>query len=322
MNDAATPPGYRVRAAAKVNLTLNIVSRRDDGYHLIDGLVVFAGIGDVVEVRPAERFALEVDGPFGAAAGAGGDNLAARAAHALAARAGRPPAARITLRKDLPVAAGLGGGSADAAATLRALAALWRPALGRPDLEGLALSLGADVPVCLRARPTHMSGIGEAIDPAPDLPEAHLALVNPGSELSTATVFAGAAGAFSRPRQRLSEAPRDAAALADWLRAGGNDLTPAACALEPRIAAVIERLAAARGCLVGRMSGSGPTCFGLFATAATARRAALEIAAENPGWWARAAPVLAAPPPVRRLAETPRRRSRRPRPDARGCEGG
>ncbi len=309
MVGAARPPGYRVQAAAKVNLTLNVVGRRDDGYHLINGLVVFAGIGDVLEVEPAERFGLEIDGPFGEAVAAGGDNLVARAAHGFAALAGREPAVRITLRKNLPVAAGIGGGSADAGATLRALAALWQPALDRSDLEELALSLGADVPVCLLARPAYMSGIGEVIACAPDLPAAHLVLVNPGVQLSTATVFAGTAGHYSAPRQRLSGAPGDAAALADWLRAGGNDLTRAACVLEPRIAVAIARIAAARGCLLERMSGSGPTCFGLFATAAAARRAALEIAAENAAWWVRAAPVLAEAPPVRRLTPARRRRS-------------
>ena len=302
MSHTATAPGYRVQAAAKVNLTLNVVSRRDDGYHLIDGLAVFAGVGDVVQVSPAARFGLEIAGPFGGALGADGDNLAAQAACGLAARAGRAPAVRIMLRKNLPVAAGVGGGSADAAAVLRILNALWRPALDRQALADLALSLGADVPVCLHARPAHISGIGEVITPAPALPEAYLVLVNPRAALSTASVFARAAGAYSRPQKRLSEAPRDAASFAQWLRAGGNDLTGAACALEPRVAAAIARLARARGCLLGRMSGSGPTCFGLFATAAAARAAASAIAAETPLWWVRAAPILATPPPVRRIA--------------------
>ncbi len=305
MAEATLPDGFRVRAAAKVNLTLSLTGRREDGYHLIDGLVVFAGIGDDLAVGAAAEFALAIDGPFGASVAAGRDNLVSKAAHGLAALAGRAPAVRIALRKRLPVAAGIGGGSADAAATLRALCALWRPALAGSEFDALALSLGADVPVCVYGRPAFMSGVGEALVPAPALPEAYLVLANPGVEVSTAAVFAGVSGRYSEPQPHLSEPPRDAVALADWLRAGANDLTPSACALEPRIASVIERIARAPGCLLTRMSGSGPTCFGLFATAAAAHRAAQGIAAENAGWWVRAAPVLAGPPRLSRLPRRP-----------------
>ena len=296
------PERVRVQAPAKVNLCLNVIGRRADGYHLLDGLVAFAGIGDGIETAPAARLGLEIAGPFAGALAGEPDNLVCRAARGLAALAGRAPAVRIRLEKNLPVAAGIGGGSADAAATLRALRALWGLEVGGADLDRLALSLGSDVPACLLGRPAFMSGIGEVLSAAPPLPETHLVLANPGAALSSAAVFARRAGPFARPAPRLGAAPRDAAALADWLRRSGNGLTEAACALEPRIAGMLERMAAAPDCLLARMSGSGPTCFGLFASAGAARRAAGRLAAENAGWWVRAAPVLAEPPALERRA--------------------
>lgn len=297
MGATATQPGVRIQAAAKINLTLNVLGRRDDGYHLLDSLVVFAGIGDVVEAAPAGRFDLRIVGPFATALGPVEDNLVTRAAHGLAALADRPARVRIRLEKNLPVAAGIGGGSCDAAAALRAMMVLWQAPLGRSELGGLALRLGADVPVCLHARPVIVSGIGEAMRPAPALPEAHLVLVNPAVPLSSAEVFAGRSGPYSTVSRSFA-APDDAAALADRLRQAGNDLTESACALAPVITLVLERIAAAEGCLLARMSGSGPTCFGLFASASAARRAADRIAGEAPGWWCRAAPILSQPPPV------------------------
>ena len=300
MTEAKRHEGVRVQAVAKINLSLNVIGRREDGYHLIDSLVVFAGVGDCLEAYPASAFGLEIDGPFGDALGPERNNLVSHAAQEFAERAGRSPTVRIRLEKNLPVAAGIGGGSADAAATLRALGVLWGFPLDHPDVADLALSLGGDVPICLLARPAFVSGIGEFLTEVSALPNCHLVLANPGVPLSTAAVFAARSGPYSQPPPRLDGSPRDAATLADWLHAGGNDLTQAACEAEPVIVEVIDRIGTASGCLLARMSGSGPTCFGLFASERAARAAAAQISADRPRWWVRAAPVLEQRPEVHR----------------------
>ena len=278
-------------APAKANLWLEIVGKRADGYHLLDSLVVFAGVGDCLWAEPAETLSLAVEGPFGAAIPKDGGNLVVRAAHLLAEAAGLRGRARLVLDKRLPVAAGIGGGSADAAAALRALCALWQLEPDEALLMGLAATLGADVPVCLFGRPALVGGIGDALAPAPALPEAWLVLVNPGVALSTAAVFQARSGDFGSPRP-LGPAPRDAEALTELLAARRNDLELPARRLCPEIDAVLGALAATPGCLLGRMSGSGATCFGLYATAAEARAAARAIGEAEPGWWAVAAPIL------------------------------
>jgi 4-diphosphocytidyl-2-C-methyl-D-erythritol kinase len=272
----------RVTAPAKLNLTLHVLGRRPDGYHLLDSLVAFADIGDVVEARPADRLSLEVGGPFAGAID--GENLVLRAGALL----GEGRGAALRLEKNLPVASGIGGGSADAAAALVALARLWGIAIP-PELP---VRLGADVPVCLARTPAWLGGVGELLDPAPPLPEAGLVLVNPLVPLPTPAVFKARAGAFSRA-SRFSEAPADAAALAALIRARRNDLTEAAIALVPAIAEVLARLEGEGRALVARMSGSGATCFGLYESGDAARAAAARI--ERPGWWV-AAGRLATPP--------------------------
>lgn len=187
-------------APAKINLHLHVVGRRDDGYHLLDSLVVFAGVGDCLRASTSGALSLSVTGPFAAALDAEADNLVLRAARALAARAGCPALARLVLEKNLPVASGIGGGSADAAATLRLLCRLWRIELSAEDLGQLAGDLGADVKVCLVGHPALMSGIGEVLVPAPSLPAAGLVLVNPGVAVSTPSVFrTGQAGFQVKP---------------------------------------------------------------------------------------------------------------------------
>ncbi len=283
-------------APAKVNLTLHLLGKRADGYHLLDSLVVFAGVGDCLEVAPAETLGLEERGPGAGAMGAGADNLVLRAARLLRDTAAPPdaatrPGARLRLDKRLPVAAGLGGGSSDAAAALIALDALWGCGLSEEELQRIGAAVGADVPVCLYGRPAWMGGIGETLAPAGPLPPAWLVLANPGVALSTASVFRARSGGFSAPL-RWQTPPRDAAALAAWLARGRNDLQAAACALEPAIPAALEALAATPDCLLARMSGSGATCFGLYAGEAEARRAAALLAAAQPHWWVRAAPLM------------------------------
>ncbi len=273
------------QAPAKLNLYLHVLGKRGDGYHLLDSLVAFADIGDRIAAAPATLFSLAIEGPFARdLAGHDTSNLVRLAAEALARRLGREPAVALTLEKNLPVASGIGGGSSDAAATLRALLDLWQAEIDSRALAAIATSLGADVPVCLAARPSWLGGIGDEIEAAPALPRAALVLVNPGVPLPTATVFKARRGAFSAPR-RFAVAPGDAAALADLLAERRNDLTAAAIEQVPAIATVLARLGAADGALIARMSGSGATCFALFRTARDAAAAAATLHAAEPSWW-------------------------------------
>ena len=271
-------------ARAKLNLYLHVTGRRDDGYHLLDSLVVFAQAGDVLAASPADSLTLSVDGPFADALRDEPDNLVLRAARALAEAAGIKGGAALSLTKTLPVASGIGGGSADAAAALRVLRRLWDVRLQPHVLDAIAVKLGADVPVCLDGQAAFISGAGEHRDPAPVLPAAGLVLVNPGMPLPTPAVFARRAGSFSQPAP-FTDAPRDAAALATVLRARRNDLTEAAMALVPAIGDVLAALEASPGCLLARMSGSGATCFGLYADRAAATAAAAFLGRTRRGWW-------------------------------------
>ena len=269
-------------APAKVNLFLHVLGRRADGYHVLDSLAVFAGAADQLRVTPAATLSLELAGAFGAALAAEPDNLVLRAARALAAAGGIAPTGRLRLEKALPVASGIGGGSADAAAALRLLSRWWGLAAGAADLAAIASGLGADVPVCLAGRPARMGGVGEVLSPAPCLPRCGLVLVNPGVPVATAAVFRARTGAFSAPAV-LAETWADAAAMAADLARCRNDLEAPARALCPAIDTVLEVLASAPGCLLARMSGSGATCFGIFPGPAEAEAAAATLA--RPGWW-------------------------------------
>jgi 4-diphosphocytidyl-2-C-methyl-D-erythritol kinase len=279
------------RAWAKVNLTLQVTGRRADGYHELESLVVFADVGDELGFAPAGPNALKltVKGPQAGPLLHEHDNLVLLAAQALTKRTGIDAGAEITLTKNLPVASGIGGGSADAAAALRGLARLWQVDLPAAEMEALALALGADVPVCLRGEAAIMSGIGEQLRPLPALPPLWLLLVNPGVAVSTAAVFNALSGAFSQVREpRLP--PSGLAAFIDWLALRGNDLQAPACRLAPAVVEVLEALDKSPDCLLARMSGSGATCFGLFENEAAARRTAAALAEANPDWWV--APAL------------------------------
>ena len=274
----------RWSAPAKINLYLHVVGRRADGYHLLDSLVAFAEPADEVSAEPAPELSLTLRGPYAAALGdAPRDNLVWRAAEQLAARAGRPAAAALTLVKNLPVASGIGGGSSDAAAALKALAALWRLGPASIDLAALAATLGADVPVCLGARAAWLGGIGGEVEPAPGVPPVTALLVNPGIALPTPAVFKARRGPFSSPARFAM--PVATADLIGLLAARRNDLTDAAVSLVPTIARVLERLAGLEGALLTRMSGSGATCFALFAAPEAAAAAAARLRAERPEWW-------------------------------------
>jgi 4-diphosphocytidyl-2-C-methyl-D-erythritol kinase len=272
-------------APAKVNLYLHVTGRRDDSYHLLDSLVAFVDIGDRLRAEPAASLSLAVDGPEAAdLAAVGDDNLVLRAARLLADRAGITAGAALHLDKHLPVAAGIGGGSSDAAAALLALNRLWQISLEDEALWALGARLGADVPACLYRRAVWVGGIGERLEPAGPLPEAGILLVNPRRALPTAAVFAARRGPFGRVG-RFAPMPSTASALARALMPCRNDLTEAAIGLVPEIAAVLSRLARLPGSLLARMSGSGASCFALFADRAAAEEARAVVAAAEPRWW-------------------------------------
>ncbi|MDB6176741.1 4-(cytidine 5'-diphospho)-2-C-methyl-D-erythritol kinase [Paracoccus sp. Z330] len=268
-------------APAKINLALHVTGRREDGYHLLDSLVAFAGIGDRVTLVPGPM-SLKIDGPFGAGLGNDCTNLCWKAAEL--AGVGASAGVSIALQKNLPVASGIGGGSADAAAVLRGLARM-----GYDVPEGVEC-LGADIPVCLLSRPARMQGIGDVLTPLHHFPAISAVLVNPGISLSTPEVFRALT---SRDNAPLGPVPHFAgiADLIAWLRQTRNDLEPVARSLQPHIARVIEALENS-GAGFARMSGSGATCFGLYANETQARNAA-EILARN-GWWAVATELVPA----------------------------
>ena len=271
------------RARAKVNLYLHVTGRRADGYHELDSLAVFPDVGDGLTVEPSDGLTLAITGPFAPALAVGDDNLVLRAARALLAAAGATHGAALTLEKNLPVASGIGGGSADAAAAIRLLDREWRLGLPAPQLAGIALGLGADVPVCLTGSPARMGGIGELIGVAPVLPACGMVLVNPGVPVATADVFRGRTEAYSEPAT-LPARWEDAGALAADLAHLTNDLEASALRLCPPIGDALTWLRGRPGCRFARMSGSGATCFGLFDTPAIAADAA--AGAIPPGWWA------------------------------------
>jgi 4-diphosphocytidyl-2-C-methyl-D-erythritol kinase len=274
----------RIEAPAKVNLYLHVTGRRADGYHLLDSLIAFAAIGDTLDIEAADELSLVNAGPFGAVLDPGPDNLVLRAARSLQAEAGIQSGAKLTLTKRVPVAAGLGGGSADAAATLDGLAELWNLDIDDEDLAQLGVDLGADVPVCLYGGPAYVSGIGERIEPAPLLPETHIVLANPGKPVLTAAVFKAQGGRFGAPA-RFADTPKDVRALAALLAKRENGLARAAMEIEPAIGEVIAALGETGDCLLARMCGSGPTCYGIFPDAAAAAAAAAKLAGSHPSWW-------------------------------------
>jgi 4-diphosphocytidyl-2-C-methyl-D-erythritol kinase len=277
-------------APAKVNLTLRVLGRRADGYHTLDSVVVFSALADRLALVPGATAALTVQGPYAAAAGPVESNLVLKAARALAAQVRDLKLGHFTLTKNLPAAAGIGGGSADAAAALRLLARANRLRLDDPRLRRAARRIGADVPVCLDPRSRRMRGIGEILSAPLAIPQFAAVLVNPGVTLATKDVFAALALApgARRGATRGSRFPRNRESVLAFLHSWGNDLEPPAVALRPEIAQVLAALRDASGCRLARMSGSGATCFGLFASSRTAARAARTLAASNPRWWVRA----------------------------------
>jgi 4-diphosphocytidyl-2-C-methyl-D-erythritol kinase len=281
------PAARAETAPAKVNLTLRVLGRRADGYHDIESLVVFADVGDLLTFTRGRQLALAVRGPTAAAAGAITDNLVLKAARALAERADGLKLGRFALSKRLPVAAGLGGGSADAAAALRLLARANRIALDDKRLLAAARATGADVPVCLDPRPRLMRGIGDILSDPLDLPRLPAVLVNPGVAVPTKDVFAALRLAPGKPAPSAG-GRSPAAALTEEIADGRNDLEAPAIAIAPVIADVLAELRSLGGCRLARMSGSGATCFGLFDTGRAATAAARTMRGRHPDWWVRA----------------------------------
>lgn len=294
MNDSVSAAKLTQSAPAKINLALHVTGRRDDGYHTLESLMVFAEVGDELTAVPAGADRLTITGPFGNGLQSDGTNLVSRAVAAFRARWPDhvPSGLQMTLSKNLPVAAGLGGGSADAAAALRLMAGFGKAPIATGDLIDLAAGLGADVPACLISGPLVARGIGEIMRPLAAFPPCHVVLVNPLLPVATAEVFRRLENRENPPLPDLPEPMTRPAQLGIWLKETRNDLEPPAIALVPQIGDLIDRLAHAPGCMLARMSGSGATVFGLFGSAAQAHQAAHELRAETPAYWVAAAPLI------------------------------
>ena len=283
----------RATAPAKINLTLHITGQRDDGYHTLDSLVVFADVVDQIVATSAPDLRIDVSGPFSGGVPTDETNIVIRAAETLRRAHNITAGANIALEKHLPHAAGIGSGSSDAAAALRMLAALWNvPPLASSAPE--ALALGADVPVCMRGPgPIRMSGIGEVLSDAPALPDCALVLVNPCVAVPTAQIFAGLKSKTNRAMDRIPDG-MDFDGFADWLAQQRNDLMPPAVHVAPQINAVLNKLGSINGVEICGMSGSGATCFGLMRTMSEARQVARALQIANGGWWIAPAQVMRA----------------------------
>jgi 4-diphosphocytidyl-2-C-methyl-D-erythritol kinase len=274
-------------ARAKINLALHVLGRRADGYHALDSIVAFADIGDRLTLSPSTGSGCGIRylGPFGQALFEMEDNIIFDAERRLRSTlAFAFPATSFDLEKNLPIAAGIGGGSADAAAALRGLVKLHGLACSHATLRTVARKIGADVPVCLLSRTCRMRGVGEVIEELQGLGRYHAVLVNPGIELATASVFAK----LGLEKQSTAFSPIDLPLNLGKCR---NDLTDAALALAPQIKTVLSTLESQAGASLVRMSGSGPTCFGLFDTKENAEQAATRIAVDHAGWWCRATQI-------------------------------
>lgn len=281
-------------APAKINLALHITGRRSDGYHDLESLMVFADVADELVAMPGEVDTLVVTGPFARGLSNGDTNLVVRAVAAFRRQWPDHVSQKLalTLHKNLPVAAGLGGGSADAAAALRLMAGLGRGAIDPAMLAEIAVGLGADVPACLASTPLLARGVGELLSPLHSFPALHVVLVNPLIPLATADVFRRLRAHDNYPLPDLPSPLTRPAQLGLWLAETRNDLQPPAVKIAPVIGDLIARLAATAGCMLARMSGSGATVFGLFGNSAQAHQAAHDLRDDPAGYWVAAAPLI------------------------------
>jgi 4-diphosphocytidyl-2-C-methyl-D-erythritol kinase len=285
---------YQQDAPAKINLALHITRRREDGYHELESLIVFAGVGDDLDGELADADSLTISGPFADGLDAGSSNLVLRAVAAFRNRWPHlaPSGLKLHLTKNLPVASGIGGGSADAAAALRILLEIAPEHPPLNELMDLATTLGADVPCCLVSRPLVARGIGEILSPLPDFPKLYIVLVNPLIGVVTADVFRRLRSHDNYPLPQLPEVLTRPAQLGLWLADTRNDLEPPAVKLVPQIGALVDEMAEAPGCILARMSGSGATCFALFGAEGQAHEAAAQLRRLHPDHWVAAAPLL------------------------------
>lgn len=287
MTDADDQSGVVESAPAKINLYLHVNHRRDDGYHDLDSLVVFTEFGDTVGLSPAPSLELLRKGSFAALLPDNlEDDLCLRAARELAAQFGQKASVRISLEKNIPVAAGLGGGSADAAAVLRGLCRLWFIDPANPKVVDIATGLGADVPVCLLGDAALIRGVGDIVEPVEAAARLNLLLVNPNQPLSTASVFR----AWAQSAEETAPRDEPVSDIGNYEFLAGlaqtrNDLMAAAIGLCPVIDDVLSDLSGLPGCQLARMSGSGPTCFAMFETADACAQGALRLTERRPGWW-------------------------------------
>ena len=295
LQSESPPARVIVRAPAKLNLFLHVGDKRPDGYHTLQSLVAFAEACDVLDIAPASELTLTISGPFAAQTPRGTANLVIKAAQTLAERFSlNRLGASIALEKNLPVAAGLGGGSADAAAALRALNVLWGLGRCEAELVELAQTLGSDVPACVLSRPCWMEGRGEHVSGTGALPSLELVLVNPGALLRTERVFQALNARTGTTAMHVPTHIGTLWELVAYLEDSGNDLESPATRLEPAIDEVLEALQHEPACVLAQMSGSGATCFGVFDGRDYAEGAAGRIALEHPWWWVRATRIAAA----------------------------
>ena len=274
-----------LEAPAKINLSLLITGRRDDGYHLLDSIVVFAKTHDRITISPNEGLALHISGPFQKVLSGVENNSILKAARSIVRKTGVKPDALITLEKNLPIAAGIGGGSSNAAAAIHGLNHFWKTDLNSGEMKSIGLSIGTDVPVCLCGLSARVSGIGEKVQILSKIPSFGLLLVNPGFAVSTSQVFKLWSGPFSKevPSQNINfNNPQD---LVSYLLGLRNDLEAPAKEVCPQIGHVLKVIGATEECLLSRLSGSGATCFGIFNNSAAAEAAAVKISSQHPTWW-------------------------------------
>ncbi|MGK2226999.1 MAG: 4-diphosphocytidyl-2-C-methyl-D-erythritol kinase [Devosia sp.] len=281
-------------APAKINLALHVTRRREDGFHDLESLVVFADVADELEAVPDHQDSLSIVGPFAQGLGAGPNNLVSRAVAAFRVRwpDAVPTGLAMRLTKNLPVAAGIGGGSADAAAALRLMVSQSSHPIPVPELSDMAAGLGADVPACLVSAPLLARGVGELLEPLPQFPALHVVLVNPMVPLATADVFRRLRAHDNYPLPALPSPLTRPVQIGIWLAETRNDLQPPAVKLVPVIGEIVDYLASAQGCMLARMSGSGATVFGLFGSSGQAHQAAQMMREQNPEHWVAAAPLL------------------------------
>jgi len=282
----------RARAYAKINLYLHVTGRRSDGYHLLDSVVSFVNVYDEIEISPSENIILEVTGEFADDIGRASDNLIIKAANLLAARSSVKQGARIKLIKNLPPAGGIGGGSADAATTLKLLNKLWKQKFSTDELAKMSLKLGADLPMCIVGKSAHISGIGDKIEPINRLPEGYVVLVNPKTEVKSAKIYKMGMKSFSGKLKNDIKSGMSLKEMAEALKQSQNDLAMNAAMAAPNILDVLEQIRKNETRLLARMTGSGATCFGLFANEEDAAEAAEKITLHNKNWWVRSAPLI------------------------------